>query len=312
MNGDRKLKRHRNSIALAVLSAILTVLFLSATDETFNRLAGLAGIVSAIVTVMMWRRERPPPTDGNGRPPPAVNLKFLSFTAVDTGPIDDAFARFGTDWPRVSIAWPDASATIPEKLQAGLRAIERASPGDRPPDADEWIKDASRELNDLTAKMACIERGLPAYVQRIRELEGFRKEAVARYLQRAHWTLFAYPAGFVRWPGLRRFGIDANAEWDSYYARYTSDDDALRNLLDSRQALRKVYVLRVGGKRLDNPVWVAVPEAAAEGIRSRDLSPGDFASYVAPGLELALCLSTRNDLPEVYPTIPVIGFKRIE
>jgi len=88
-----------------------------------------------------------------------VKLRFLSFTVVDTGTIAAAFDRFGTDWPKVEIGWPEASSSLAEKIRAGLVVVERSGPGERPAEAGDWLRRAPRALNDLERGRGASRRG---------------------------------------------------------------------------------------------------------------------------------------------------------
>jgi len=123
-------------------------------------------------------------------------------------------------------------------------------------------------------------------VRRIRNLDGFRVEAVERYLQRAHWELFQDPAAYVRWPGLRMFGIQPPIEWDKHFELHKSRDAALAHLLEPGQPLWWVSVVSVDGHKIPVEASVKVSKRVAEHLRRRELSPRDFASFSAPALEL--------------------------
>jgi hypothetical protein len=286
-------------------------IFLNVEEGTANRLAGLGSFISGLVALALAVRDRAAPAGPKSRPPPPepeVLLRFLSFTAVETTAITAAFDRYGADWPKVAIEWPEASRVVAERIRAGMRAIERAGAGERPDDSGTWLALASDALNDMERWRAEVERGFPAYARRVAGL-GSCVAAVERYLQRAHWQIFHHAASSLRWSGLRRFGIEPPVEWDRHYEINRTGDEALANLLEPGQALRGVAVTSVDGQKIPGEAYVQVPERVADDLRRRSLWPRDFARFLAPGLELHW--SARPHLPASYAEEPLVAWRKI-
>jgi hypothetical protein len=137
----------------------------------------------------------------SGFAPDVPKISIKGFSAVDEEEIDLIIDRYGTDWPEVRIAWPQASDTLISIIRNAIDRFDEEGIGLA--GSEYFIKHAPSALAAVVKKRDFFQKRLSGVVRRVREFEReYIKVAVKNCLLFGNYALHRTLIYHSSWGGL--------------------------------------------------------------------------------------------------------------
>jgi hypothetical protein len=245
-----------------------------------------------------------------------VQLKIIGPSVSDRRPIGEAFRRFGTDWPKVDIEWPNSADEILNVLDRALDQFDKGA--SKLLGAEVFAENVNKYLSKIPELRSMAERGIPSMVRRLRLFqEEERENSVSNFLLYANWEIHRMPHYYATaWLGMRELGLEAPSSWETLRIEridlLTEHERVLANVLGyPGTELANTLLIRLDGMEMNmyngSPgVYVFLPRRNAEAeVSFVQAAPGsltrsDFCQWVVPQLEYDLLMGNIRELPDAY------------